>query len=389
MALLKKITKVFKKSEKKKKDNKNNNLSLPSYMIISDKEKEKMVYSITITMKMLEGQYNDQDNEEKKVFDLRLNDVDKVIDLIKKKAISIVANNEISREVNNLSDKNNRDIINRIDVFNKKVIAIINNIDNDFLNIVVNQYNVVNYVTISTVIIDKNYEILSILEDDYQKHRFNKSYYERELNNIKHELKVIKEIKYYPKVQDSIILLKKDLYTKSIDKYDLLYSNELFVSFNNACDRLINNIEAKVVDLNKEPKDDDKHAIKAISRFQDLELAHNLIIKLLDIKIDDISNYINDIYNRFNNGIKNKFNYNTNKNKTELVILYNELNIAINKLCGESYIFLYHINFRMRDLLEAIQVKQEELSILLKDKNIIINNTIDNKIMLLNKKNKE
>ena len=39
--------------------------------------------------------------------------------------------------------------------------------------------------------------------------------------------------------------------------------------------------------------------------------------------------------------------------------------------------------------LEAIQVKQEELSKLLKDKNIIINNTIDNKIMLLNKKNKE
>ena len=433
--------------------------SLPSYMIISDKDKEKLIYSITVMLKMLEEQeinklekdkkvlidliknnesvdiklldpiisgekeldtkylnlliknFSEEDkksityqyqliNEKDKEFKVHVNEVDKVINLIEKKNISIIAENEINREIDNLNDKNNSSV-EKIDKFDKKVVNIINNIDNDFLNEVVKQYKVINYVTISTTIIDKNYEVLKKLEDDYKNRRFNKYYYGREINKIKQELNKIKNLKNNKEVNDHIQLLKKELYTKSKDKYDLLYNNEVFINFNSECDKLLEKINTKVIDIKKEEKTDktketkNKYVENIILRFQDMELARNLILQNYNQEIElsnpkDILNYVYSIYDKFNLGIDDIFNFKVNKTRAELVILYNDLNFVISKLKKEPYIFVDHINFRESDLIEATMVKNSELVNLMKKNNIENDGSlIEEKMELLANKDKK
>ena len=109
-----------------------------------------------------------------------------------------------------------------------------------------------NYVTITTVFIDQEYEKIKKLQDDFKSHRYNKYYYEREINQIKQELNKIKNLKNRKDVNDSINNLKKELLTKSKDKYDILYNNEVFMNLEKECDNLLDKINAKVVDIKKE-----------------------------------------------------------------------------------------------------------------------------------------
>ena len=76
-----------------------------------------------------------------------------------------------------------------------------------------------------------------------------------------------------------------------------------------------------------------------------------------DSKVD----FIDLLCEKYNNGVNEEFNFSRNKRKTELVILFNELNMAISKEKREPFITLDHINFRMEDLEEAVAVKKEEL----------------------------
>ena len=75
----------------------------------------------------------------------------------------------------------------------------------------------------------------------------------------------------------------------------------------------------------------------------------------------NIELYINQVYLEFLNGVDDVFNYQRNKAKTELVKLYNDLNIIFYKNQEEKCVSIDHINFRMNDLIDAVIVKKREV----------------------------
>ena len=429
--------------------------SLPNYMLISAKEKEKLLYTLSIMKNVVIENYtkiiekeeaelikviksnNNKIQEIEKKLDIKylnsltegfsienkqdvfkryqiidnynnelkqsISKIDKTISLLKNNDISFIAEEEIEREINTITSS--RDIVNlndKIEAFNKKTAMITMNIDEDFLSLVLNKYNKINFITISTTIIDKDYEILKKLEDDFKKHRFNKNYYERETNRIKKEINRIKNLKNNKEIYEQILMLRKELYTKSKDKYDLLYNDEVIMNLEKECDNLIDKINTKVVDIKKEQDDKkkneiDKYIKNIILRFQDMELARKLILAFNNENVElnseaDIINYINNICSKFSLGIEEEFNFERNKTKTELVLFYNDLNRLINKINNKPYISVEHINFRMDDLIEASKVKKDELTALLESKKIrqYDYTLVDEKISLLeqNKKKK-
>lgn len=476
MALIRKIinwikslfNKIFKRKKKNKKVGKNKQLinsrknvsknyshndDMPGYMIISNTEKEKLLYSISLMKNVLienrcnvkEKEINDIINSLKsnskinrelfseiaddtdkllsskylellikgfeveernsillkhesiingeKDFKVYLEKIDDVIAQINKNRISIIEENEINNEISNIINDKKLDsnIKEKVNTFNKNIYSIIESIDDDFLSNVYKEYNKINYITISTLIVDKNYEKFKKLEDDFKSHRYNKYYYEREISKIKHELNQIKALKNRKDISNNINELKKEFYTKSKDKYDILYNNEIFMNMEKECDNLLEKINTKVIDIkkekeeiNKEDNDKKNEYIKNIlKRFRDMELARRIILLMQEDKIDDkkIVDYINKSYIKFSDGLNNDFNFERNKYKTELVVLYNDLNKSISMLKKEPYITADHINFKMDDLIEASKVKKDELNLLLKRNNLECDDTlVDEKI---------
>ena len=408
------------------------NSSLPVYMIINDNEKEKLIYNMNllknvmleknekikeikekelitliedkcgvkvndvINQKYIEEVVKDINQEDKKEiiekyhdiakrdidFQKNISEIDKVIDLINTNNVSIITADEIEKEISNIvNDKNIDELNEKINTFNKKTLNIIENFDKDFIDEVVKEYKTVNYVTIVTTIIDKNYEKFKKLEEDFKNHRFNKYYYEREVNKIKRELQQIKNLKNKKDVREHIEKLKKELYTKSKDKYDLLYNNEVFFDINKKCDILLDKVNTKVIDIKKTKEKEEKEEriideneleyeeIKReniLLRFQDLNLATQLIeihqqIQLGKMNNSHISIYLDDVYKQFLDGVDEPFNYESNKVKTELVSLINDLNNVISRKEKKDYELIEHPNFLMRDLVNAAVVKKQEV----------------------------
>ena len=435
------------------------NEDMPGYMIISDKEKEKLVYSINLMKNLLIENHNklkeknvnelisdlksnskvnqqlfvevnDNDKifnskhiellikelspEEKKViydkqqaiikndneFMIQLSKIDSIIDILNNNKLSIIKEEKIEDEINGItSDKNiELDIDKKIDNFSTNVCSIMENVDEDFLVNVVKKYNKINYITITTEIIDKAYERFEKLQEDFQNHRYNKYYYEREISKIKNELNKVRDLKSRKDVNEHINNLKKELYTKSKDKYDLLYNNEIFVNIEKECDFLLNKINAKVIDIKKEEKiekkndEKDDYIKQILKRFKDMELARRIILLMQEEDKNnekyEITDFINNIYNRYEEGLDEEFNFERNKNKTELVILYNGINGVMSKIKKEPYIKVDHINFKMNDLIEASKVKKNELKQLLKTNNIqeCDDTLVDKKINCLQEK---
>ena len=277
--------------------------TMPSYMIIGDKSKEKLLYGISIMKKILIENHDNLkekeiiaileyikksdkvddkiinkidkftnekdkllnmdvikslvknlDDETKKDimekyqsivekdndFKIQIDNIDKLCETIKEMDVSLVMEDEIDKEVDNVT--NSKDVVNepeeKAEEFNKNISIILENVDKDIIEEVMKEYSKVNYVTLSTVIIDKNYDRFKQLVDDYKNHRYNRIYYEREVNRIKRELNRIKNLKNKEEVNKHILELRKELYTKSKDKYDLLYNNEVFMNLEKECDDL-------------------------------------------------------------------------------------------------------------------------------------------------------
>ena len=404
-------------------------VSLPNFFIVDGEDKDKLIYNISLMknllleenkkikekeekelLKFIQDNYHIKVNEildkkdletivkelppddkksiinkyeviekREKDFKIHVNEIDKVINEINKEKISLVEEDAIEEKIDNVvNDKNlSTDIDQKVDNFIKNVREDLNTVDEFFLRDVVREYNKVNYVTLSTMIVDKNYERYKKLTEDFHNHRYNKYYYEREINKIKKELKKVQNLKNKKEVREHINKLKKELYTKSKDKYDLLYNNEVFMNFNKECDLLLDKVNTKVIDIKKEePKKEkskkeieeenkERYLERILLRFQDMSLARKLI---LDAQTEDAAlinnpevDFISMIDEKYNRGIEEPFNYQRNKRKTELVIFYNELNMAINKEKKEPIISIDHINFRMNDLEEAVEYKKDEL----------------------------
>lgn len=428
-----------KKSKNKATINAIPDTTMPDFMMINTSQKEKLLYTIAlmknvllesnakikeideknlikyiqesykitvsniIDEKYLESITKDLENEEKrdiidkyqtiikreKDFKIHVNEIDKIIEKINKSEISIVKENEIEDEAGKIiNDKAiDQDTNVKIDYFINNVNDIIDNVDEYFLKDVVREYKKINYVTVSTMIIDRNLEKLKKLQEDYQSHRYNKFYYEREIKKIKHELNQIRNLKNKKEVNEHIEKLRKELYTKSKDKYDLLYNNEVFTNINEECDSLLNKLNAKVIDIKKEePKvEDNKKKLNLeniLKRFQDMELARQLIllsqINNREEYVQDKERFINLLIQEEEKNLNENFNFNRNKKKTELVIMFNDLNMAISDIKKEEYTSIDHINFRMEDLEEAVKVRKNELNTILKTKNTAVDEKKEN-----------
>lgn len=419
--------------------------TLPVYMIINNNEKEKLIYSIGLLKNvLLEKHAKLKEANEKELatlikdkcnikvseiiddkyinsivknldlddrkeivnkyhdilekdieFKNHVKEMDKVIDLINKNDITIVTENEIDREISKIiNDKSIDNLDKKIDDFNAKVFEVVDSFDNDFVAEVIKEYKTVNFITIATTIIDKNYEKFKKLEEDYKNHRFNKYYYEREINKIKHELQEIKNLKNKKEVIEHIEKLKKELYTKSKDKYDLLYNNEVFIDINKRCDMLLDKINIKVVDIKKdEVKKEQEEKVELeednteniLLRFQDLTLSQKIILMHQEIQLGKINNsniniYLNNVYEDFINGIDRPFNYERNKVKTELANLYNDLNIVISAKDKKPYINVKHANFLMEDLVNAVIAKKQEVEEYIDSEKTPNNGLVDEKL---------
>lgn len=284
------------------------------------------------------------------------------------------------------------DYSKKVEKYNERILYVMENINRNIVDEVMREYKKVNYITLATILIDEIESKIQKINDNYRNHRYNKSYYEREINSIKKQIKNIKELKNNPIVNEEILKLRKELYTKSKDKYDILYNNEVFMNIDKQCDDLLDKVNTKVVDIKKEVENNkvnekNEYLKKVLLRFQDMAKARGIILKSNLLEVDfknteKIVEYINKIYDEYILGISDTFNYNRNKNKTELVVLFNGLNKTICKINNEKFISIDHINFRMKDLLDAVVVKKEELENIMSDKyHISINNSVvDDKI---------
>ena len=143
------------------------------------------------------------------------------------------------------------------------------------------------------------------------------------------------------------------------------------MNINEKFDELVSKVNAKVVDIKKEETKKDninkknEYLKNILLRFQDMELARDIILEKekIDFKNDkEMILYIKNMYNEFNVDIDIPFNFNRNRDKTELVVLFNRLNRVNCYLKKEKYISIEHINFRMNDLVEAVNIKNEELN---------------------------
>ena len=478
--LIELINRLFKKKKKKKKVKHNNeqniiensklvaningvfDSTMPVYMIISETEKAKLVYSIGLLKNvLLEKNSKIKETDEKELVNLiedkcgikvseiiddkyidtivkdlkpedkkeivdkyrsiikrdiefkkHVDELDKAIELINKNDISIVTEDEIDREISSIiNDKSIDELDNKIDSFNTRVFEVVESFDKDFVKEVVKEYKTVNYVTIATTMLDKNYERFKKLEEDFKNHRFNKYYYEREINKIKRELQAIRNLKNKKEVREHIEKLKKELYTKSKDKYDLLYNNEVFVDINKRCDMLLDKVNTKIIDIRKEDKKEKKTEEKdteedkdleeieydeeknenIILRFQDLNLANKIILfhrkmqlkKMMNSHIDE---YLDDVYKEFINGIKEPFNYESNRVKTELANLINDLDGIIARKEKRTPVVLEHSNFRMEDLVDGVIVRKEKIELEICHKEAPTSTLVDEKLEKISEK---
>lgn len=383
------------------------NDSFPIYLMIDNEEKQELLHKINIIREKL----NDLDEEHK---DIEIKKIKTLIKKIVESDISVYQNNQINEKIELFLDENQREVKpkeNRTKLY-EDIFDIIDNFDDMVKEKVINEYKNYNYVTLTTFLIDETKKELKELETHLKKHQYNRNYYNRELRIIKNRILNLRRIRDGVNIQHEISLLRKDLYTKSKDKYDLLYNEEIFLNIEKECDDMLKKVNRKVIDLRKTEKkeSDEKKEIKEkkeekkedkkqeemleniIRRFQDMELARKILLlneeKEIQIgNIKDMLLFMNSMYMDFLNGEKVIFNYNRNKVKTELVKLYNNINKLSCKFNGENYISIDHINYPLDDLILATEKKKKDMEIFLEQKynyksekheeSILVNNKLE------------
>ena len=382
------------------------NETMPIYLLINNEEKQRLLDKV----RLIEEKILEIDNIEKKDI---LKEIDLMTEKIENSRISFYQDEILDNKLNNiLSDKKlDVDTEKRVKELHTDVYEIIDNFDKSIKDKVIKEYGVINYVTISTLLLDETIDELKKIEDNYKHHRFNKYYYDRELEKIKERINKLKNIRDSAEIRKEIESLRKNMYTKSKDKYDLLYNEEIFLNLDKTCDELLYKVNRKVVDIKKITKKDTKEGNnkleeakekdkeqelewqeKIIKRFQDLELARKLILlnKKNETTFGDTTSlisYINNVYYDFLNGERVIFNYKRNKTKTELVKFYNELGRINATLTKTDFIFLDHINYQLDDLINVSISKKEELEATLEEKfhylkdkheeSVLVNNKLD------------
>jgi len=266
------------------------------------------------------------------------------------------------------------------------------------------EHEKVNYVIVTSMLIDEIYDELEMINDNYQKKRYSKKEFFDKVRKIEKKLERLEKINNRKEVEKEIELLKNDLYTKRKDKYDLLYNKEIFINLKKQCDNIIKQVEInekkrkevkiekqkndeklKKEELNKEKnkKDLEKQQEELeeekireeniLRRFIDLELARQILAvreieKLKKFKKENIIDDTLISYQEFLLGDNHDFNFVRNKIKLEVVKLYNDTLRNICVLEGMPFNPTEHINIKLSDVIEETLSNQQHLNNLLLEK---------------------
>lgn len=340
-----------------------------------------------------------------------LNNIDEIIKKINEGELEIDKAIEISNLLNDFTsdEQLHLNTNEKINLLKDNISVIIDkkldNYENDIIKKAYKEYNDVNYVIMTTLLIDDIIDEISELNDDYRKNKYTKEEYERKINKIKDKINKLETIHKRKEVQIELERLRKDFYTKKKDKYDLLYSEEIFVNLNGKCDELLTIIKenekkeiekkeiskAKKEEENKEKKkktEEEKDLKKkkeekekqkkefnenVLKRFIDIEFAHKLLLlreskrKKL-ITRDEIINETLSYYHDFLIGENHEFNFERNRLKTEVAKLYNDINSTICAIEKREFTPLEHINIKLDLLTEATLENQILLNDMLEKK---------------------
>ena len=183
----------------------------------------------------------------------------------------------------NKNDLKNNEKINNIEnnleeLFNENL----NNYEKNIIKKAYFEYDKVNYVIVTTMIIDDIYNDLQKLNEKSLKNQHSKDYFFRKIKEIEEKIERLKNFNDKKEVEQEIENLKNDLYTKRKDKYDLLYNNEIFTNLKRKCDDIIINIETKEI------KNEELKRKKQIEEKQKEQLKKQEIKKELENKKEKI-----------------------------------------------------------------------------------------------------
>ena len=388
--------------------------------IINDEQKEK---EIKVLKEIKETVKKTQDKEETKLNVAQEEEIKEVLeDAINDKEIHI----DTEEKIINIQKEINKVIDNKINKHDKEII------EKAYY-----KYEKVNYVVATTMEIEELENDIKELEESVKLNNRKKSYYVDKVKEIEKKIKRLKKINKNPKVYDELERLKDDFYTKSIDKYDLLYSKEVFINLDKQCDNIIDYIETKEKaeekeeeTLKKEKEEEKKQRDKeqeeirklreqekekarkareeyqenVIKRYLDLKksntiLLNNILIHHERVIEDDIIKTLRNDYDDFLEGEENEFNFERNRQKTEVCKLYNNLLEVLSREQKAPYEPVEHINFPYQTLLEEtiatksavenIAHKKTGVDIMLEDKSIMVSDKLNNELEKEKTKNRE
>ena len=342
---------------------------------------------------------------------LNIDTINDILNTINKNELYINQAIEINHLLNNINSDTelNLNTNEKLNILKDNISIIINQKLDDYQTSIIkkaySEYNSVNYVIMTTLLIDDIIDEINELNNDFKKIKYTKIEYERKISQIKDKINKLEIINNRKEVIDEIENLRKDFYTKKKDKYDLLYNNEIFINLNNKCDELLNIIninekEQKYIKINLEKETEKKkneiqkkqETLKkkrqeqeekkkkeqefnenVIKRFIDMEFAHRLLLlregkrnKLLTK--EQIINHTISYYNDFLLGEQHEFNFERNKVKTEITKLYNDISSVICNIEKKEFVPLEHINIKLEILTEATIEKQTTLNNLIEKK---------------------
>jgi len=285
------------------------------------------------------------------------------------------------------------------------------------------KYEKVNYVIATTVEID---------EIKINNHK--KSYYVDKIKEIKKKIERLEKINKNPNVQEELKRLKEDFYTKSVDKYDILYNKEVFISISKRCDdlnelldnkekeekrdkeiikevkekereererkyqeKLKEREELRRIKKERKERERDLYHDNIIKRYKDLSLSNAIILaNILNHSTKMVKKHVvevlHDDYDMYLKGEENTFFFDRNKKKTEVSNLYNSL---LQVLCNEQkveYQPITHINYPYYNLLEEtidiksavdnITFKKTGYDMVMDEKSVMVHDKLNHELSL-------
>ncbi len=359
----------------------------------------KELKSIVELVEELKEKIISEPDIEKKVDSKELAETIKKIDEIKEvvnKNLTVMQTEEI-KEILHESIKDPEVSVTKeekIDKIKKDINEVVDNKldkhEKDLIEKACEKYEKVNYVIATTVEIEEIEKDLKDLADEIKVNNHKKNYYVDKINEIKKKIERLQKINKIPSVYEELERLKEDFYTKEHDKYDLLYNKEVFINLDQQCDELLETIETRekeqeVIKVEqKEAREErereehqkrveqeqqreeererrqaekDEYIDNIIKRYRDLKIAADLIstgiiFHALRKKNKSIVQVLQDDYDDFLRGEDAPFEFDRNRRKTEVAVLYNNLLETLTGYQGLPFEPVMHINYPYQNLLE-------------------------------------